>query len=60
MANANLTATMTVLVEPVIVLTHGTPQLGETTTPCCGKSVFELPHNDKITIQLRMVTCGRV
>lgn len=33
------------------------PSLGY--TPCCGKTVFELPSGDRITRDVAKVTCGK-
>lgn len=45
-----------VLVEPSET-THGCPPRGSGETPCCGRSPFELPSTDRITLDDALVTC---
>lgn len=39
--------------------THACPSglFGVGVTPCCGKTVFELPHDDRIASDPGLVTC---
>lgn len=39
--------------------THACPPRGKSLTPCCRRSPFELPRDDRITLETRLVTCGR-
>ena len=38
---------------------HVSPAVGEHETHCCGKSPFDLPTKDKMTLDESLVTCGR-
>ena len=38
-------------------LIHECPMAGTSSTPCCGRTVFELPANDRITSDSSQVTC---
>lgn len=40
-----------------VELTHGCPYLGGHVTPCCGRTPFELPVTDRMTVDPRLVTC---
>ncbi len=40
-------------------VTHKCPPVGTGVTPCCGKTLFELPRIDRITEHSRHVTCGQ-
>lgn len=37
---------------------HKCPSVGESLTPCCHMSVFELPRNSRMTLEDDMVTCN--
>lgn len=39
------------------VVTHTCPKNGKITAPCCGKTLFELPRTDKMTLHPERVTC---
>lgn len=39
--------------------THAYPPPDHGTTPCCGRTVFELPIGDRLTSDPAKVTCGR-
>jgi hypothetical protein len=39
---------------------HAPPEPGETVSPCCGRSLDELPRYDRIVLDLDLVTCGRL
>jgi hypothetical protein len=39
--------------------THECPPDGSGLTPCCGKTPFELPRTDRMTVHADLVTCGR-
>jgi hypothetical protein len=36
---------------------HVCPPDGYATTPCCGKSPFDLPRTDRLTLDPSRVTC---
>jgi hypothetical protein len=38
-------------------VTHQCPPDGQGFTPCCGKTPFELPRTDRITLDPSLVTC---
>lgn len=38
---------------------HRCPPHGESLTPCCGRTPFELPRTERITVDDLLVTCGR-
>lgn len=40
-------------------VTHRCPPKGEGTTPCCGRTPFELPETDRLTVDDALVTCTR-
>lgn len=40
-------------------ITHLCPPSGEWVTPCCGKTPFELPRTDHLTLMPEMVNCGQ-
>ena len=42
-----------------VEITHHCPPGQQSLTPCCGKTPFELPHTDRMTLDPAMVTCGR-
>lgn len=37
---------------------HACPPDGSGLTPCCGRTPFELPRTDRMTVHLDRVTCG--
>jgi hypothetical protein len=37
--------------------THACPKRGSGVTPCCGRSPFELPRTDRLTLDPALVTC---
>jgi hypothetical protein len=37
---------------------HETPAMYHGLMPCCGKTPFEVPGTDRITANLKLVTCG--
>lgn len=37
--------------------THACPPDGSGLTPCCGRTPFELPHDDRMTTKPDRVTC---
>lgn len=41
-------------------VTHRSPRLGAGVTPCCGRSPFDLPGTDRMTIDEALVTCRAV
>lgn len=36
---------------------HECPPKGSGVTPCCGKTPFELPYTDRLTLDQKLVTC---
>lgn len=40
--------------------THLSPKGESALTPCCDKVPFELPLDDRMTLDVRLVTCQRV
>ncbi|MFJ8583660.1 hypothetical protein ACIRD2_03230 [Streptomyces sp. NPDC093595] len=42
----------------VQAVVHATPRKGSGLTPCCGRTPFELPRTDRISIDPFEVTCG--
>jgi hypothetical protein len=40
------------------MVVHRCPPSGESTTPCCGRTPFELKRSDQITLDDDLVTCG--
>lgn len=40
-------------------VTHECPHDGEYQTPCCGKTPFELPRTDRMTVRKDLVTCRK-
>lgn len=38
---------------------HRCPWPDSGITPCCGKTPFELPTTDRLTLQDELVTCGK-
>lgn len=38
---------------------HQCPPKGKAVTPCCGKTPFELPRTDRMTLKKSLVTCGK-
>ena len=38
--------------------THACPPAGSGLTPCCGRTPFELPRTDRLTVDGTQVTCG--
>jgi hypothetical protein len=40
--------------------THACPVDGQILTGCCGRTVFELPHTDRLTVDPQLVTCRRL
>lgn len=43
----------------MIETTHDCPREGEAVTLCCGRSPFELPRTDRLTLDASLVTCGQ-
>lgn len=43
---------------PDDALTHRCPQGAEAVMPCCGRSPFEVPFDERITLDDSLVTCG--
>lgn len=43
-----------VTIEEVV---HRCPPMGSGVTPCCGRTPFELPRFDRITLDPKLVTC---
>lgn len=39
---------------------HASPELGSSISPCCGRSLGQLPQYDRITLDAEQVTCGRL
>jgi hypothetical protein len=39
------------------VTVHQCPPDGESLTPCCGRTPLELPHEDQIAVDKKLVTC---
>lgn len=39
---------------------HAPPESGETASPCCGRTLRQLPRYDRITLDDALVTCGRL
>ncbi|MCW2540327.1 MAG: hypothetical protein JWN95_2052 [Frankiales bacterium] len=39
---------------------HAPPETAEKVSPCCGRSLGELPRYDRITLDPQQVTCGRL
>lgn len=39
---------------------HASPELGSSISPCCGRSLAQLPQYDRITLDAEQVTCGRL
>jgi hypothetical protein len=39
---------------------HARPQPGEAVSPCCGRTLAELPRYDRIAPKPEQVTCGRL
>lgn len=35
-------------------------RVGQMSTVCCGRTMFELPRGDRITLDIDRVTCGYV
>lgn len=42
-----------------IEITHACPPGDANLTPCCGRTPFELPRTDRITLDRTLVTCMR-
>lgn len=42
---------------PSSEVTHDCPREGERVTLCCGRSPFELPRTDRMTVEAALVTC---
>ena len=40
-----------------VEVTHKVPAEGDGVTPCCGRTVFELPQGDRISNDDKLVTC---
>lgn len=36
---------------------HACPPDGSSTMPCCGRTPFEVPPTDRMTVQPELVTC---
>jgi len=43
--------------ETMAEITHSCPPEGQYLTPCCGKTPFELPRTDRMTLDPSLVTC---
>ena len=43
--------------QPGDVVVHLSPSGNEIVTPCCSRTVFELPRSDRITLTAELVTC---
>lgn len=41
------------------MIRHEAPALLASVTPCCGRTIFELPRADQVTTARESVTCGR-
>lgn len=39
---------------------HAPPEPGESASPCCGRTLKQLPRYDRITLDAALVTCGRL
>lgn len=39
---------------------HAKPHHGQSFSPCCGRTLAELPPYDRITLDPDLVTCGRL
>lgn len=39
---------------------HRCPRYGESVTPCCGKTPFEIPGWHRMTVKPELVNCGRL
>jgi hypothetical protein len=44
--------------SPPVEVVHLCPSPGSGVTGCCGKTPFELPRSDRMTLHLGTVTCG--
>lgn len=40
-------------------IVHAMPSDSEVVTPCCGKTLFELPITDRVAVAAEAVTCGQ-
>lgn len=47
------------LIEETHEVTHRCPPDGSGIMPCCGRTGFEVPPSDRITVHPTLVTCGR-
>jgi hypothetical protein len=39
---------------------HAQPEAGLSFSPCCGRTLTELPRYDRVTLNPELVTCGRL
>jgi hypothetical protein len=44
-------------VSPAGEITHACPPQGGGVMPCCGKTPFEVPRTDRITLDPELITC---
>ncbi len=51
--------TDTVHLCPPIPVTDGIQPAPEEVMPCCGQSPLEIPHVERMTLDLALVTCGK-
>ena len=42
-----------------VEVTHACPPGDAAVTPCCGRTPFELPRTDRMTLDSALVTCAR-
>ena len=55
-----LEALLAATAEPAAVsIIHACPVSGHALTPCCGRSPFDIPSSDRITLNAAVVTCRR-
>lgn len=40
--------------------THACPPVGEAETPCCRRTVFDLPYEDRITAETSLADCSPI
>lgn len=60
MANAkDLDVRVRLAVEVDHSTVHQCPHEGEAVTPCCGRTPFELLQTDRLSVDVRQVTCGK-
>jgi hypothetical protein len=39
---------------------HARPEPGDLASPCCGRTLEQLPRYDRISLETELVTCGRL